>query len=159
GIGYLVFTYAMPGMAFRPEIISGFAFTMIVAALGLALLIRNEKKIRSLADKATNIAQAFSPTWPVERHDNELRTLNSAITRMGEVLNQQVTELKSKNEELAELNLRLEVANRQLLEIDRSKSELMILATREFRDPITRISEAASLLNTSTLGELNEKQT
>ena len=160
-VGYLTFRYVLPNAGSAAEVWATIGFSVLLAGLGTHLILRTVRQIqyltratRSILDLHTTAASPGSePTG-----QNELLHLGLAITQMGDALRQQVVELQKKAEQLGELNSRLEEANRKLSQYNEMKSNLVVLASREFRNPIGAILEGAALVLQHQLGDLNDSQ-
>ena len=164
-VGYFAVTYVLPQTTSMVELYSAIICCLFVAALGSALMIRIVRQVQQIAATAQEFARtpAVDGSGPSHssggsKDENELLQLNLAFSKMSETLQRQVTELREKAHQLTELNGKLEEANRQLGQFNQMKSHLVLLASREFRNPIGTIMEAADLVLTRQLGDINEKQ-
>jgi signal transduction histidine kinase len=158
-IGYLTTEYILPRTESRLQVYAAIGFAFLVAVCGSFLMVRIIRQIQRLTQSARSVAVAHTnePVAPPS-NENELFQLGLAITRMGEALRNQVVELQDKADKLAELNQKLQEANLKLGQYNEMKSELVVLATREFRNPIAAIMEAVSLVLHRQLGDLNDRQ-
>lgn len=160
-IGYLTFQYVLPNAASAWEIYGTIGFGLVLAILGTYLIFRTVRQVQSLSRTTRSILDLHALTTIASgqaRGENELLNLGLAITKMGDALRQQVTELQDKARELGELNSRLEDANKKLSQYNEMKSNLVVLASREFRNPIGAIMEGTALVLQRQLGDLNESQ-
>ena len=158
-VAYLTQEYIFPRSGSTPQVYSAIAFAFILVVCGAFLMLRIIRQVQRLSQSAKVITAVQAKRVPTPgKDDNELFHLGLAITKMGETLRNQVVELEDKAVELAELNQRLQDANRKLGQYNEMKSELVLLATREFRNPIGAIMEAASMILRRQLGDLNERQ-
>jgi signal transduction histidine kinase len=162
-VGYLTIQYVLPHATSAQEIYATIGFSLLLAALGTFLILRTVRQIqyltratRSILDLHTPARAGAAASEPTGQ--NELLQLGLAITKMGDALRQQVVELQDKAEQLGELNSRLEEANHKLSQYNEMKSNLVVLASREFRNPIGAILEGAGLVLQHQLGDLNESQ-
>ncbi len=158
-VAYLTVQYILPRAGSKTEVYAAIAFALIVAMCGSILMMRVIREIQRLTRSAKSLAVAHAKHVPLlDKDENELFQLGLAITKMGETLRDQVVELQDKAGQLTELNLKLQEANRKLGQYNEMKSELVVLATREFRNPIGAIMETVSLVLDRQLGELNDRQ-
>jgi signal transduction histidine kinase len=156
---YLTREYILPRTGSTPQVYAAITFAFILVVCGAFLMFRIIRQIQRLAQSAKSVAGAHARHMRIPaQDDNELFELGLAITKMGETLRNQVVELQDKAGQLAELNLKLQESNRKLGQYNVVKSELVVLATREFRNPIGAIMEAVSQVLHRQLGELNERQ-
>jgi len=163
-LGYLTFRYVLPHAGSSQEVWATIGFSVLLAALGTHLILRTVRQIQCLTRATRSIldlhtgAAAGNAAVAEPTGQNELLHLGLAITQMGDALRQQVVELQDKAEQLGELNGRLEEANRKLSQYNEMKSNLVVLASREFRNPIGAILEGAALVLQHQLGDLNDSQ-
>jgi signal transduction histidine kinase len=158
-IGYLTIEFVLPRTGSKLGIYAAIGFAFVVAVCGSFLMLRIIRQIQRLTQSAKSVVGAHAKRERAPAQDeNELFELGLAITKMGETLRNQVVELQDKADQLAELNLKLQEANRKLGQYNVMKSELVVLATREFRNPIGAIMEAVSQVLHRQLGELNDRQ-
>jgi signal transduction histidine kinase len=162
-LGYLTVRYVLPHAGSPQEVWATIGFSLLLTALGAHLILRTVRQIQALTRASRSIldlhAGATKSGGGVElTGQNELLHLGMAITQMGDALRQQVVELQDKARQLSELNGRLEEANRKLNQYNEMKSNLVVLASREFRNPIGAILEGAALVLQHQLGDLNESQ-
>ena len=162
-IGYLTVQYVLPHASSMWEVAGTIGCGFLLAGLGMFLILRIVRQIQSLSQATRLIldlhaltAVANSPAAP--KGENELLHLGLAITKMGDALRQQVLELQEKAREMGELNGRLEDANQKLGQYNEMKSNLVVLASREFRSPIGAIMEGTALVMQRQLGDLNDSQ-
>ncbi|MEM6794492.1 MAG: ATP-binding protein, partial [Acidobacteriota bacterium] len=85
------------------------------------------------------------------RSGDEFEALGQTLDRMAELLQVTVADLESSNR-------KLETANRELLEIDRVKSDLLANVSHELRTPLTAISGFVEALETGLLGAVDDEQ-
>ncbi|MCD6145249.1 MAG: cache domain-containing protein [Candidatus Syntrophoarchaeum sp.] len=105
--------------------------------------------------------------------DIKLKTSSDdEIGEFTETFNRMVADLRSKRDQLIEshhelkasydrihaMSRKLRSANRELKELDRTKTEFLNIATHELRTPLTAIRGFAEAVYDGTLGEINEKQ-
>jgi len=149
------------------------AFTLIaiVAAGGLWLALTRliVKPIVSIEDSAKKIAQGnLKQRVPVMTED-EIGDLAVEFNRMAESLENYYTTLEKKveertdelrvaNEELFKKKQELELANMELLEANKMKSQFLANVSHELRTPLNSIIGFSELLQEKTFGELNERQ-
>ena len=158
-LAYLTREYILPRAGSPTQVYAAIAFAFILVVCGAFLMLRIVRQVQRIAQSAKVITTVQAKHMPTPgKDDNELFHLGLAITKMGETLRNQVVELEDKAVELAELNQRLHDANRKLGQYNEMKSELVLLAAREFRNPIGAIMEAASMILRRQLGDLNERQ-
>jgi len=158
-IGYLTIQYILPRTGSKPAVYAAIGCAFVLAVCGSFLMLRIIRQIQRLAQSAKSVAEVHAKHTQVPVQDeNELFELGLAITKMGETLRNQVVELQDKAGQLAELNTKLQEANRKLGQYNVMKSELVVLATREFRNPIGAIMEAVSQVLHRQLGDLNDRQ-
>ncbi|HUK82411.1 MAG TPA: hypothetical protein VLZ12_07260 [Verrucomicrobiae bacterium] len=164
-VGYFAVNYILPQTTSLVELYSAVVCCLFVAALGSALMIRIVRQVHLIATAAQEFARAPIANDPVtastnggSTEENELLQLDLAFSKMSETLQRQVVELQEKTHQLTDLNTKLEDANHQLAQFNQMKSHLVLLASREFRNPIGTIMEAANLVLTRQLGDINEKQ-
>jgi signal transduction histidine kinase len=162
-LGYLTVRYVLPHAGSPQEVWATIGFSLLLAALGAHLILRTVRQIqhltratRSILDLHTGAATGIEGAE--SSGQNELAHLGMAITQMGDALRQQVVDLEEKARQLGELNGRLEEANHKLSQYNEMKSNLVVLASREFRNPIGAILEGAALVLQHQLGDLNESQ-
>lgn len=158
-IGYLTVEYVLPRTGSKLEVYAAIGFAFVIAVCGSFLMLRIIRQVQRLTQSARLVAGAHAKREHAPaQDDNELFELGLAITKMGETLRNQVVELQDKAGQLAELNAKLQEANRKLGQYNVMKSELVVLATREFRNPIGAIMEAVSQVLHRQLGDLNDRQ-
>ena len=162
-VGYLTVRYVLPHAGSAEEVWATIGFSLLLAALGAYLILRTVRQIQFITRASRSILDLHTPApagndAPGPSGQNELLQLGMAITQMGDALRQQVVELQEKAHQLGELNNRLEEANRKLSQYNEMKSNLVVLASREFRNPIGAILEGAALVLKNQLGELNDSQ-
>ncbi len=162
-LGYLTFKYVMPHASSPQEVWATIGFSVLLAGLGVHLILRTVRQIQHLTRATRSILDLHGSVTKTSANvessgQNELLHLGLAITQMGDALRQQVVELQDKAKQLSELNNRLEEANRKLSQYNEMKSDLVVLASREFRNPIGAILEGAALVLEHQLGDLNESQ-
>ncbi len=149
------------------------AFTLlaIVAAGGLWLALTRliVKPIVAIEDSAKKIAQGnLKQRVPVMTED-EIGDLAVEFNRMAESLENYYTTLEKKveertdelrvaNEELFKKKQELELANTELLEANKMKSQFLANVSHELRTPLNSIIGFSELLQEKTFGELNERQ-
>ncbi len=149
------------------------AFTLIaiVAAGGLWLALTRliVKPIVSIEDSAKKIAQGnLKQRVPVMTED-EIGDLAVEFNRMAESLEnyyatlenkveERTDELRVANEELFKKKQELELANMELLEANKMKSQFLANVSHELRTPLNSIIGFSELLQEKTFGELNERQ-
>ena len=159
-IVYFTKHYILPRTGSKLEVYAAIGCALILAVCGAFLMMRIIRQVQRLTQSAKSItAVQAKHALPSGPDDNELLHLGLAITKMGETLRNQVVDLQDKASQLTELNLQLQEANRKLGQYNAMKSELVVLATREFRNPITAIMEAVSQVLQHQLGDLNDRQT
>lgn len=163
-IGYLTVQYVLPHASSIWEVFGTIGCGLLLAALGMFLILRTVRQIQFLSQATRSILDLHAITTSVTtgstaaKGENELLHLGLAISKMGDALRQQVVELQDKAHELGELNSRLEDANRKLGQYNEMKSNLVVLASQEFRSPIGAIMEGTALVLQRQLGELNDSQ-
>ena len=149
------------------------AFTLlailVAGGLWLALIRSIVKPIIAIEDSARNIARGdFKHRVPVMTED-EIGNLAVEFNKMAESLHEyystlekkveeRTEELKRANEELSRKGKELELANIELLDANRMKSQFLANVSHELRTPLNSIIGFSELLGERAFGDLNERQ-
>lgn len=154
----------------RNRIIYTFLGVLLIGLL-LSLLISHHlahgisNPIRTLTDSAREVSKGNLNVELKPTSDDE-------IGEFTETFNQMVADLRSKRDKLEESNQELkdsydriraisgelESANKELKELDKTKTEFLNIATHELRTPLTAIRGFAEAIYDGTLGPIDEDQ-
>jgi signal transduction histidine kinase len=158
---YLVTRYVFPSAAARGDAIAVMASTVLLCGLGWIVIIGIGREVQRIAGRAREVVEAGSDSddaaAALESAD-EIQSLDSALQGIDETVQSQVRLLSEKANEIRFLMRSLEVANEELSSLHRMKSEIISLATHEFRNPLQTIIETVSLFEDGILGDVDEEQ-
>ncbi len=143
------------------EISTGATFEMIIRRAAKRGLIRDAQG-RVDAWVAARLKSHRNPSEPhvQQRADGRWLQVNERKTADGGtvVVHTDISELKRREEELADLVAKLELARDQAMQAARAKSTFLANMSHELRTPLNAVIGFAEVLQQRMFGELNEKQ-
>ncbi|HDJ38774.1 MAG TPA: sensor histidine kinase [Methanosarcinales archaeon] len=104
-----------------------------------------------------HVTDSSGRSIPIMTCGAPMRDADGNITGYVEVW-RDVTELKQAADAMKKANVKLAIANKELKELDKLKTDFMNIASHELRTPLTSIRGFAEFVADGALGELNEKQ-
>ncbi|MBI5491445.1 MAG: MCP four helix bundle domain-containing protein [Deltaproteobacteria bacterium] len=149
------------------------AFTVIAiimaAVMWMALTRSIVKPILAIEDSAKGIGQGDLRQRVPVMTDDEIGNLATEFNRMAESLQnyydtlekkveERTEELRLSNEELFRNKQEIELANIELQEANRMKSQFLANVSHELRTPLNSIIGFSELLQEKAFGDLNERQ-
>ena len=158
---YLVTRYVFPSAAARGDALAVIASTIVLCGLGWLVLIGLAREVRRIAARAYEVAAAKAATESAlrgGRNADEIQGLDMALQGIDETLRSQMRLLNEKANQVRFLMKSVEIANEELSSLHRMKSEIISLATHEFRNPLQTILETVALFEEGVLGDLGEEQ-
>jgi len=144
--------------------ITGSLLALIMLSLGVVLIHLTGKRLARLAAVAEAIGQGQYYTRSTDTHDDAIGQLARAINRMAAEIQSAVSRLERQQTDLSrayhtvQLQAQdLEVINRQLLALDRQRTEFIATVSHELRTPLNSIIGFSSVLLRNSRQHLPER--